>query len=59
MSSDEIRLLAEIKAELVTVNERLNDLKEDLRTDRSWVWKVLLLTIGGAFSLIGIKLVMP
>lgn len=58
-SSDEIRILTEIKEQLVGVNDKLNDLKEDLRTDRSWVWKILALTIIGAFALIGVKLVFP
>jgi len=57
--SQEIQLLTEIKEELHNLNENLEDVKEDLRTDRSMVWKVLLITIAGAFALIGIKLALP
>ena len=57
--SQETQLLTEIKEELHNLNETLEDVKEDLRTDRSMVWKVLLITIAGAFALIGIKLALP
>jgi len=59
MSSQEIQLLTEIKAQLQEVNNTLRDLKGDLQTDRTWVWRILALTILGAFALIGVKLAFP
>jgi len=54
-----VQLLTEIKEKLTQVNTVLCDIKDDLKTDRAWIWKVLLLTIGGAFAIIGVKLAIP
>jgi len=59
MSSDEVRLLAEIKAGIDKVNDQLEDLKEILAADRQMMWKLLMLVILGAFALVGVKLVIP
>jgi len=54
-----IQKLTEIKAAIEAGNVALNDIKETLKLDRSKMWNLLMLVIGGAFALIGIKLVMP
>lgn len=54
-----VQLLTEIKENLKQINACLCDIKDDLKTDRGWTWKVLLLTIGGSFALIGVKLAIP
>jgi len=60
MSAEETnRLLNEIKAELMKIDNTLGDIKDDLKTDRAHLWKILALTIIGAFALIGIKLAIP
>lgn len=59
MSKRDTQVLIEVRDELREIKHTLNDLKDDLRTDRKMVWKVLLLTIAGAFALIGIKIVFP
>jgi hypothetical protein len=60
MSDDETnRLLTEINEKLASINNTLNNIKDDLRTDRSNLWKILALAIGGAFALVGIKLAIP
>jgi len=59
MSSQEIAILIEIKEKLTEMNTKLEDIKDGLATDRSNLWKVLTITIIGAFALVGIKLVLP
>lgn len=54
-----IQLLTEIREQIKANNTVLTDIKEDLRTDRSMVWKVLLLTIAGAFAVIGVRMALP
>jgi hypothetical protein len=54
-----IQLLTEIKEQLKANNIVLTDIKTTLQNDRSSMWKLLMLVIGGAFALIGIKLVLP
>jgi hypothetical protein len=54
-----VQLLTEIKEAIKNVNDGIHDIRDDLKTDRAWTWKVLLLTIGGSFALIGIKLAVP
>jgi len=54
-----INLLMDIKSELVKMNMLLTTVNEGLQTDRSNLWKILALTIIGAFALIGVKLVFP
>jgi len=56
---EEIRILTEIKESLVLIDGKLEDIKDGLSSDRSWLWKILLVTIVGAFSLVGVKLVFP
>lgn len=46
-------------AELEDVVRELQEIKRVLENDRSMMWKVLLVTIGGAFALIGVRLVFP
>jgi len=57
--SDEARLLMEIKEQLVAISTKLEDIKDGLASDRGNLWKILALTIAGAFALVGIKLVLP
>lgn len=57
--SNMIQLLTEIKEQLKANNIVLTDIKTTLQNDRSSMWKLLMLVIGGAFALIGIKLVLP
>jgi len=57
--SDEARLLMEIKEQLVAISTKLEDIKDGLASDRGNLWKVLTITIIGAFALVGIKLVLP
>jgi uncharacterized membrane protein len=54
-----ITLLTEIKAELVKMNSLLENINQTLQNDRTNLWKILMLTIMGAFALIGIKLAFP
>jgi len=58
MDDQEIVILVQIKEKLVEMNAKLEDIKDDLHNDRANLWKVLILTIIGAFALVGIKLVM-
>lgn len=53
------QLLAEIKEQLVSLNTKIEDVKNILQNDRANLWKILGLTIVGAFALIGIKLIFP
>jgi len=50
MSSDELRLLAEIKAGIDKVNDQLEDLKNILAADRQMMWKLLMIVILGAVA---------
>jgi hypothetical protein len=52
-------ILIEIKEQLVSLNQKIEDVKCILQNDRSNLWKILGLTIVGAFALVGIKLVFP
>jgi hypothetical protein len=54
-----INLLMDIKSELTKMNMLLMTINEGFQTDRSNLWKILGLTIVGAFALIGIKLAFP
>jgi len=54
-----IRLLTEIKTELEKVNETMDEIKNILTNDRKMMWKLLMMVIGGAFLLIGIRLYLP
>jgi predicted nucleic acid-binding Zn-ribbon protein len=63
-------LLHSIKEELVKMNERINhiterlsdtndtlkEIKDAVKQQQQWYWKILLLTICGAFALVGVKL---
>jgi len=59
MSDEEIRILMDIKDKLTEINQKLENIKDGLASDRSWVWKILALTIAGAFALVGIKIALP
>jgi hypothetical protein len=53
------QILTEIKEQLVSLNCKIEDVKNILQNDRSNLWKILGLTIVGAFALVGIKLFFP
>jgi hypothetical protein len=53
------QILLDIKEKLTEMNQKLDDIKTGLSTDRTWLWKILALTIIGAFALVGAKLVLP
>ena len=57
--SENTQILTEIKEQLVALNNKIEDVKTILQNDRSNLWKILGLTIAGAFALIGIKMVFP
>jgi hypothetical protein len=57
--SENTQILTEIKEQLVSLNCKIEDVKNILQDDRSNLWKILGLTILGAFTLVGIKLVFP
>jgi len=57
--SENTQILTEIKEQLVSLNCKIEDVKNILQNDRSNLWKILGLTILGAFALVGIKLVFP
>jgi len=57
--SENTQILVEIKEQLVALNNKIEDVKSILQNDRSNLWKILGLTIVGAFALVGIKLVFP
>jgi hypothetical protein len=57
--SENTQILVEIKEQLVSLNTKIEDVKNILQNDRANLWKILGLTIVGAFALIGIKLVFP
>jgi len=60
---EEIEILQSIKEELVKLNERMNhtndmlrEIRDALKQQQQWLWKILLLAICGAFALVGVKL---
>jgi len=57
--SENTQILTEIKEQLVALNNKIEDVKTILQNDRSNLWKILGLTITGAFALIGIKMAFP
>jgi hypothetical protein len=57
--SENTQILTEIKEQLVSLNCKIEDVKNILQNDRSNLWKILGLTIVGAFALVGIKLFFP
>jgi len=57
--SENTQILVEIKEQLVSLNNKIEDVKCILQNDRSNLWKILGLTIVGAFALVGIKLFFP
>jgi hypothetical protein len=57
--SENTQILTEIKEQLVALNNKIEDVKTILQSDRSNLWKILGLTIAGAFALIGIKMAFP
>jgi uncharacterized membrane protein YraQ (UPF0718 family) len=57
--SENTQILVEIKEQLVSLNCKIEEVKNILQNDRSNLWKILGLTIIGAFALVGIKLVFP
>jgi hypothetical protein len=57
--SENVQILTEIKEQLEALNTKMEDVKTILQNDRSNLWKILGLTIAGAFALIGIKMVFP
>jgi hypothetical protein len=57
--SEDTKILVEIKEQLVSLNQKIEDVKNILQSDRANLWKVLGLTIAGAFALVGIKLLLP
>jgi len=59
MSSQELQILLDIKEKLTEMNAKLEAIKDGLASDRSWIWKILALTIAGAFALIGVKMAIP
>lgn len=61
MSSNDniLNVLLQIKEKIVEMNQKLEAIRMDLQADRSNLWKILAITIMGAFALIGIKLVIP
>jgi hypothetical protein len=57
--SEETQILIQIREQLIYLNSKIDSIKLTLESDRSMMWKVLGLTIAGAFALIGIKMVFP
>jgi hypothetical protein len=57
--AQEIQILTEIKEQIKATNQVMNDIKNTLQQDRSMMWKVLALTIVGAFAIIGVKIAFP
>lgn len=55
----ELEVLIDIEKKLAEIDNDLKDIRDILNVDRNNLWKVLLMTIAGAFALIGIKLVIP
>jgi hypothetical protein len=57
--TEDTKILVEIKEQLVSLNQKIEDVKNILQSDRANLWKILGLTIIGAFALVGIKLFLP
>jgi uncharacterized membrane protein YraQ (UPF0718 family) len=57
--SENTKILVEIKEQLVSLNSKIEDVKSILQNDRANLWKILALTIIGAFALVGIRLFLP
>ena len=57
--NENTKILVEIKEQLVSLNQKIEDVKNILQNDRANLWKILGLTIIGAFALVGIKLFLP
>jgi uncharacterized membrane protein YraQ (UPF0718 family) len=57
--SENTKILVEIKEQLVSLNQKIEDVKNILQNDRANLWKILGLTIIGAFALVGIRLFLP
>jgi uncharacterized membrane protein YraQ (UPF0718 family) len=57
--SENTKILVEIKEQLVSLNSKIEDVKNILQNDRANLWKILALTIIGAFALVGIRLFLP
>jgi uncharacterized membrane protein YraQ (UPF0718 family) len=57
--SENTKILVEIKEQLVSLNQKIEDVKDILQNDRANLWKILGLTIIGAFALVGIRLFLP
>jgi uncharacterized membrane protein YraQ (UPF0718 family) len=53
---EDTKILVEIKEQLVSLNSKIEDVKNILQNDRANLWKILALTIIGAFALVGIRL---
>lgn len=59
MDEDEKVILTRIEAAIKANGEKLDALYRLLNEDRAMLWRVLLVTIAGAFMLVGVRLVMP
>ncbi|MEM1563005.1 MAG: hypothetical protein QXV75_08500 [Candidatus Bathyarchaeia archaeon] len=60
MTDDQtLNVLLDIRDKITEMNQKLEGIRNDLQTDRGNLWKILALTIIGAFALIGVKLVFP
>jgi len=59
LDDDVVRLLMELKEEIVKSNHVLEDIRDVLREDRKMMWRVLIMAIVGAFLLVGVKLMLP
>ena len=57
--SEDTQILISIKEQLVALNSKIEDVKTVLQNDRNMMWKVLTITIVGAFAIIGIKIAFP
>lgn len=57
--SENTQILVQIKEQLVALNSKIEDIKTVLQNDRNMMWKVLTITIIGAFAIIGIKIAFP
>lgn len=56
---EEIKLLTEIKEAITNNTKCLSEMSSILTQDRAMMWKILALTIIGAFAIIGVKLAFP
>ena len=55
----ELSLLVEIREAIKNNTACLNAMQITLQSDRTMMWKIVALTIIGAFAIIGVKLVTP